>query len=208
MGDTELSDETGLTRIRPNSSLFRQGLISAVIFVTTVFVVLYALTIPNGPWPLVLGIQVILMLALTGASVGYFNATIWVGPQLIIERGFFGFTRRYGADQIDSVLLVTTISAGGESLRQLFVRDAGDHHLVRMRGQFWSNESFDEVVRILDVPVVSLGEATTIRDLRTLHPNLLFWFERHPARAIAAIAGCAVVMGAALFALLRLIGVG
>lgn len=195
-----------IQRVRPNAELFRQGLIGSVIFITTVFVVLYFLTVPSGPWLLVLGIQLVVSIAVTLAAWGYFSATIWVGPHEISERGFFGRRRRYPAEQIDSILLATVSTSSGELLRQLFVRDAEGHQLVRMRGQFWSSTSIDTVASVLEVPVVIIDEVTTVRELRTKFPLLLFWFDRQPVLAIVAVAVSTVAGGIGLFVFLRLIG--
>ena len=193
-------------RIRPYSSLFRQGLISSIIFVVTVFVVLYFLTIPDGPWLLVLGVQIVVFVALALGAVGYFSATIWVSRSEIVERGFFGRRHRFPVASIDSIVLAHTASSGGETLQQLFVRDAHGRQLVRMRGQFWSPESFDLVTSTLDVPVVRIEDVTTIRELRDQFPGLLFWFERHPVRAIIVTALSALAIGAATYVFLKLIG--
>ena len=194
------------TRLRPNSSLFRQGLLASIIFMTIVFVVLYFLTIPDGPWQLVLGMQVVISLAITFASWGYFSATIWVSPDEISERGFFGQRHRFPVATIDSIVTATVTGSGGELQRQVFVRDAAGRLQVRMRGQFWSPESLDTVIRTLGVPVVRVEEVTTIRELRRQYPELLFWFERHPRIAIAVTAATGLVIGVVLFAFLRGIG--
>lgn len=192
-------------RIRPYSFLFRQGLISSTIFTVTVFVVLYFLTVPDGPWVLVLGVQIVVAVTVALAAVGYFSATIWVSKSEIVERGFFGRRHRFPVSSIDSIVLANTSSSGGEVLRQLFVRDAEGRQLVRMRGQFWSPESFDLVVRTLDVPVVKIEDVTTIRELRAQFPGLLFWFERHPVRAIIVTALCTVAIGVGVYIFLTLI---
>jgi hypothetical protein len=192
-------------RVRPYSSLFRQGLISSLIFMTTVFVVLYFLTVPDGPWALVVGVQAIVTVAISLAAVGYFSATIWVSRSEIVERGFFGGRHRFTVGSIDSIVLANTASSGGEVIRQLFVRDAEGRQLVRMRGQFWSPESFDLVIRTLDVPVVKIEDVTTIRELRDQFPGLLFWFERHPVRAIIVMAVSTVAIGAGVYIFLKLI---
>ena len=194
------------TRLRPNSSIFRQGLLASIVFMTIVFVVLYFLTIPDGPWQLVLGMQVVISLAVTFATWGYFSATIWVSPDEISERGFFGRRQRFPVASVDSIVLATISGSGGELQRQLFVRDAAGRLQVRMRGQFWPPEALDTVVRTLKVPVVRIEEVTTIAELRRQYPDLLFWFERHPRIAIGVTAATALVIGIVIFAFLRGIG--
>ncbi len=193
-------------RIRPLSSLFRQGLLGSIVFITIVFVVLYFLTVPNGPWTLVLSLQVVAMVVVGLAAWGYFSATIWVSPTEVSERGFFGTRRRFPVAEIDSILLATTAGSGGELQRQVFIRDAAGRLLVRMRGQFWSPESMDAVVTTLPVPVVKIDEVTTIKELRQQYPQLLFWFERRPVLALAVTAGVSLLIGVVLFVFLRGIG--
>lgn len=193
-------------RIRPLSSLFRQGLLGSIVFITIVFVVLYFLTVPNGPWTLVLSLQVVAMVVVGLAAWGYFSATIWVSRTEVSERGFFGTRRRFPVAEIDSILVATTVGSGGELQRQVFIRDAAGRLLVRMRGQFWSAESMDAVVTTLPVPVVKIDEVTTIKELRQQYPQLLFWFERRPVLALAVTAGVSLLIGVVLFVFLRGIG--
>jgi hypothetical protein len=196
-----------MRQLRPHSSLFWQGLLACVVFLAPVFVVLYVLTIPNGPWPAVVFTQFLATLAVSLLGAGFFSATIWIGPGAIAERGFFGRKTRFERSAIGSILLAHTYTGPDLTpVPQLFVRDHDGHQLVRMRGQFWSREMMDDVIRLLDVPVTVSDDPVSIAELRDDHPQLLYWFERHPVWAALAFSGAVVAFGALLLLVLHLIG--
>jgi predicted membrane protein len=181
--------------LRPLQQLFGQGLIAVVAFMTPVFVVLYVMTIPAGPWRAVLVTQIIATIAVVLAALSYFRAAIRVDPTSITEVGFFGRTRRVEAREIGSVFVADVFEASGtKTLPQLFVRDLQGRQVIRMRGQFWSRESMDTVLATLDVPKLARDDSVSTRELRDEYPGLLYWFERRPViAALAFTAGTAIV---------------
>src|SRR4051812_30205553 len=103
---------------------------------TPVFVVLYVLTIPAGPWRAVLATQILATIVVVGASASYFRLGIWVDRTSITEMGFFGRRKRVEAAEIGSVFVADVFEASGtKSLPQLFVRDKEGRQVIRMRGQ-------------------------------------------------------------------------
>ncbi len=182
-------------KLRPHNDLFRQGITAVIAFMTPVFVVLYVMTVPTGPWKAVLITQILATVAVTGASFSYFRLAIWVDRSSITEIGFFGRTKRVEASQISSVFIADVFEASGtKTLPQLFVRDLEGRQVIRMRGQFWSRESMDRVVAILEVPREGRDDKVSTRELRDEYPGLLYWFERRPfIAALVFILGTAVV---------------
>ena len=59
--------------MRPHDNLFRQGVLAVVAFMTPVFVVLYVMTVPEGPWKAVLVSHLIATVAVVAAGFAYFR---------------------------------------------------------------------------------------------------------------------------------------
>lgn len=194
-------------KLRPHAHLFSQGIIAVVAFMTPVFVVLYVLTIPSGPWRAVLATQVIATIVVVGASASYFRVAIWVDRTSITEVGFFGRTIRVEADEIGSVFVAEVFEASGtKSLPQLFVRDKQGRQVIRMRGQFWSREAMDAVLATLDVPKQARENTVSTRELRDEYPGLLYWFERRPVIAALVFTGVTSLVGGAVYGVFLLTG--
>jgi hypothetical protein len=201
-GTVVAAGSTQRVKLRPLGHVFSQGIIAVVAFMAPVFVVLYFLTIPSGPWRAVLVTQVIATIVVVASSVSYFRLAIWVDRTSITEIGFFGRMRRVEARDIESVFVADVFEASGtKTLPQLFVRDASGRTVIRMRGQFWSKESMDRVLAILEVPKVAREASVSTRELRDEYPGLLYWFERRPViGALVFTAGTAVV-GAVVYSI-------
>jgi hypothetical protein len=185
--------------LRPHGHLFRQGVIASIAFMVPVFVVLYFLTIPRGTWAAVIVTQVLASAVVGLAAVAFFRVGIWVDAHGLTERGFFGFKRHVPIEEIGSIVRADTFDASGtRTFPQLFVCNHDGRQLVRMRGQFWSRESMDTVIRTLDVPFDPFAQALSTSELRSDHPDLLYWFERHPVLAALSFALATAALGALL----------
>ena len=85
-----------------------------------------------------------------------------------------------------------------ESNRQLFLVDERSRTLVRMNGLWWSDDQMAAVAAHFEVPLETIPEMMTIRELRRTRAVHLQWWERHPAIGFLAAAtvisgGCAVI---------------
>lgn len=85
-----------------------------------------------------------------------------------------------------------------ESHRQLFLLDARGRTIVRMNGQWWSDDQLAAVAAHFDVPLDTIAESMSVRELRRTRAVQLEWWERHPAIGFLAAAavvsgGCAVI---------------
>jgi hypothetical protein len=184
-GRHELRQEKVVTQqkvvLRPHAHLFTRGILAILALTTPVFAVLYWLTIPDGAWPLVLGIHVLVVAATTLAVLAFFSTTIQLGPDGVRERGFFGRTVVVRPGTAGTVLLVHLYEGSTlDTQPQLFVTGADGRVLIRMRGQFWALEDMERVAEELDVPVTRSVESMTLTELRRTSPELLYWFERFP----------------------------
>ena len=167
--------------LRPHAHLFTSGIVAVLALTTPVFAVLYWLTIPDGVWPLVLAIHVVVVVATVLAVFAYFGTTIQLLPDSVRERGFFGRVTDIRPGMVGAVLLLDLYEGSTlDTLPQLFVTDVRGRLLLRLRGQFWSREDMERVAEELDVPVTIRSESMTLTELRRDSPELLYWFERFP----------------------------
>lgn len=194
--------------LRPQSSLFRQGIVAALVFTTPVFVALYVLTVPGGAWRLVLAVHVFAAVLITLASVLFHRTGIWVSSVGLRERGYFGRTRYVPVADMGAVILAETFTGvGAEVAPQLFICDHDGKQLVRLRGQFWSQENMDIVMATLDVPQTALADTLSQGEMRTEYPGLLYWFERRPVLAALAFTAATAVLGGLVLLVLSAFGV-
>ncbi|WP_223694338.1 hypothetical protein [Leifsonia poae] len=169
------------TVLRPHAHLFTRGIVAILALTTPVFAVLYWLTIPDGAWPLVLGIHILVVVATTLAVLAFFSTTIQLGPDGVRERGFFGRTVDIPARTAGAAVLIDLYEGSTlDTLPQLFVTGQNGRVLIRMRGQFWALEDMERVAEELDVPLTKRPESVTLNELRRTSPELLYWFERFP----------------------------
>jgi hypothetical protein len=167
--------------LRPQPNLLRQGIIAVAALTTPVFAVLYWMSVPNGQWPSVLGVHLVIGLLTVLFALGYLRASIRVSARGIRERGFFGRTHATSIDAVGSILLLEVYRDSAlDTQPQLFVCDRDGHLLLRMRGLFWSRTDMDTVIDSLDVPIEVADGVFTTSDLRRTRPELLYWFERFP----------------------------
>lgn len=167
--------------LRPHAHLFTRGIVAVLALTTPVFAVLYWLTIPDGVWPLVLAIHIVVVVVTVFAVLAFFGTTIQLLPDRVRERGFFGRVTDILPGSVGSVLLLDLYESSTlDTLPQLFVTDVNGRLLLRLRGQFWSREDMERIAEELDVPVTTRTESMTLTDLRRDSPELLYWFERFP----------------------------
>ena len=191
---------SGFRRLRPLRSLFWQGLAGTLAFLVPTAAVLLFLTVPNGPWHLVIVLIAIVIAAFLASYASYRTLGFWVGPTGIAERGFFGLRRYVPRENIGSILLVNTFAgAQTDSVPQLFVCDEAGRQLLRMRGQFWSLASMEEVAEALDIPLTYVSDEVSKTELLDTHPGLLYWFERHPLTIAATSAASVAVIAAVVW---------
>jgi hypothetical protein len=200
---------SGYRRLRPHQWLFRQGLIATVAFLAPVFAALYLLTVPDGPWVVVLLTQLIASLLVVLACASYLAVGVWVDKAAVVERGLLGGLITMPAADIGSIVLVHTddASGGAETVPQLFICDHEGTQVIRLRGQFWSLDDMRAVGEILDVPITELSEAVTPRELLEQYPGLLYWFERRPVLAAGLFSACVLLGGSLLYLGLAAVGV-
>jgi hypothetical protein len=186
-------------RLRPRRSLFRDGLLGAILTLTPVFGVAYWQTIGEPTLPLLIGFHALSTLLVVAASWRYFATGVWVDDISLSERGFLSNLRRFPRAEVTGIVRARTFGHGAEPVHQLFVMGRDDTVLVRLRGQFWSADSMDALAKALAVPVTVLPDVMSTRELAMERPALVYWFERSRLAAAAAIAAIALVSGAVVW---------
>ncbi|WP_411699519.1 hypothetical protein [Conyzicola sp.] len=190
----------GYRKLRPHPWLFRQGLVATLAFLVPTFGVLYFLTVPDGPWPAVIVTQVVASIAVVLACRSYFRVGVWIDPRGVAERGLLGRTTWMQTADIGSIVRVRTFEGGGaETVPQLFVCDHDGNQVIRLRGQFWSEDAMRIVCDQLDVTVTELNQSVTPRELLERYPGLLYWFERRPVLAAALFSAAILAVGSLLY---------
>ena len=191
-------------KFEPERALFRQGFIATAAFLTPVFIALYAITIPNGPWQVVVITQVLATIMVVVFTSLFFLTAIWIEPDGLRERGFFGRVHTVALSDIGSVVIAETYTGGGtESHKQLFVCDHSGKQVLRMRGQFWSAEDMKILLATLDVPKTTVDETVSRSELQRDYPGLLYWFERHPVLVALLFTAGTALFGTVLLIVLR-----
>lgn len=195
-------------KLRPHSHLLSTGFTACVAFLTPVFLVLYFLTIPDGPWLAVLVAQLVATVIVGAAGSRYFGAAIWLDSTGISERGFFRNKRHFATTDIGSIVMASTFrSSEPDGVPQLFVCDREGKQLVRMRGEFWSRTNMQIVVDALDVPFFPVEETRSTREINEEFPGVGYWFERRPVLAALMFSASIAVLGILTFVILTLAGV-
>lgn len=167
--------------LRPSQDLFAHGIVAVLALTTPVFAVLYWLTVPDGPWLLVAGTHAVVVTAALLGVRSFFNTTITLGADGVVERGFFGRKTVVTAADVGSVILVQLYDGNTlDTLPQLFVTGRDGRLLIRLRGEFWPADEMERIAEELDAPILRYEESMTLTQLRRTSPELLDWFERVP----------------------------
>ncbi len=195
-------------RLRPHPYLLRRGWGTALAFFVPASCALYFLTIPNGPWLVVVIGQLAFMGVIALAWRAFRRVAIWVGPTTITEQGFFTRTH-LEKSQLSEAIYVNTFHGGWiDTVPQLFLCDHDGKQVLRMRGQFWSHESMLKVASTLELPFTEISRDVSTAELRAAYPGLLYWFERRPVLAVGIAVGAALLTALAIYLALRALGIG
>ena len=168
--------------VRPHAHILRQYTLAAAACMVPLLGLLYWLALSPVAWAYLLLVALLVPIVLAIGYVSHKRAFILISPAGITERGFFGQLHVIPTSVVGSIITLELYRSGSlDTQPQLFVIDAEGHLLLRMRGQFYSRVSMETVIDGLEAPVVRVPEPLSLRDLRRLRPELLYWFERRIA---------------------------
>lgn len=189
--------------LRPSAQLFIQSRTVAAASALPVFAAMLWFAVPRGTWPRVLVAIAVLTAAYLAALYLLSRVRIVLDRHGITEKGFFGHARRISAKRIATAVIVPVYR--GQSLdtaQQLFLLDAGGELLLRMRGQYWSDENLGAVASAYGVPVRRSSEPLTRAQLRQDYADVIFWFERWPWLTGLCLVGAIAALSLLLIALM------
>lgn len=196
--------EPGAPRtLRPRSQLIRQTRLVVAALTLPILAAMLWFAIPRGSWPRVI-IAALFILALYLAAVALLRGvSIRLERDGLVERGFFVHQNRVPAKRVATALIVDIYrGATAETTRQLFLLDTTGERLLRMRGEFWSNDDIDAVATAFGAPVQRLDDPITADRMRTEMPELIYWFERWPWAGRLTVAGTIALLTLVLIALM------
>lgn len=189
--------------VRPRAQIFSQTRLVAAALILPIFAAMFWFAIPRGTWPRVIIALVFVVVVYTAGSLLLRGVSIRIGHDGLIERGFFVHDNRIPAKRIATALVLDVYrGATTETNRQLFLLDSSGELLMRMRGEFWSNDDIEVVASAFDVPVQRRDDPITSVTLRAELPDLIYWFERWPWVGGLAIAGAISLLALVLIALM------
>ena len=176
-------------------------------FLVPATAVLYFITVPEGPWMVVLVAEVVALALLVFAIYRYRRVGVWVTATGITEQGFFARSH-HERSELGTIIFVNTFHGGWtDTVPQLFICNRDGKQLLRLRGQFWSQESMRTVATILDIPLTEIDAEVSTAELHAQYPGLLYWFERRPVLSASLFAAALVIGGVALYLVLVVLGV-
>lgn len=188
-------DDPGLPLIvRPRDSLGRTWMLAVVIAGVPFFGVLYWLASQNGSWRQVVVFQVL------GLGIAAF---VWIRhngayaqvTETAIEKQAFFVRRSVDRADVASVVLVDTWRPGvSEATREMLLKNAEGHTILRLRGTFWSADAQEALAHALGVPVLHDTTPVTSKEFLAAHPGAAYWYED---KAWVAVAGISVAFATA-----------
>lgn len=189
--------------VRPRAQIFSQTRLVAAALILPVFAAMFWFAIPRGTWPrVIIALLFVVVLYAAGAAL-LRGVSIRVTHDGLIERGYFVHNNRIPAKRIATALVIDVYrGASTDTNRQLFLLDSTGELLLRMRGEFWSNDDIDAVSQAFDVPIQRRHDPVTAARLRAELPDLLYWFERWPWVGGLAMAGAIALLALLLIALM------
>ncbi|MFB2586582.1 hypothetical protein [Herbiconiux liukaitaii] len=189
--------------MRPRVQIIRQVRLAAAALILPVFTAMLWFAIPRGTWlRVVVAFAFVTALYLVGAAL-LRRVSIRLTDDGVVERGFFRRETRVPAKRIAAAVVLDVYrGVTAETDRQLFLVDSAGELLVRLRGEYWTNEAIETVASTFGVPVRRSPDPVTTAQLRRDVPELLFWFERWPWAGRLTIVGIIALLALILIALL------
>ena len=195
--------ETSTRVLRPRAQIFSQTRLVAAALTLPLFAAMLWFAIPRGTWPRVLIAFVFVVAVYAVGAALLRGVSIRIERDAVVERGFFVRENRVPAKRIASAVMLDVYRGStSETTRQLFLLDSTGALLLRMRGEFWSNEDLERVATAFDVPVRRGPDPITAAQLRERFGELIYWFERWPWVGGLAMAGAISALALILIALM------
>ena len=188
-------DDSGLpVSVRPRDSLGKTWLLAVLIAGVPLFGALYWLAYEYGSWRQVLVFQIIAIAITALVWVRHHGAFAQVTSTTIMKQAFFTGTVVPRSDVASVVLLDTWRPGISESTREMLVKDADGHTVLRLSGTFWSVESMDAMAKALGVRIIHEATPVTSKEFLAAHPGAAYWYE---GKAWVAVVGISLAFASA-----------
>ncbi|SEB88093.1 hypothetical protein SAMN04489806_2023 [Paramicrobacterium humi] len=183
MGET--ADASTSMTVHVRRSVLWQGIGVSVALAVPTLVTLYWLAIPAGAFWWVFGAQTLFLVVGIVVLVRYFRARIRVTADTLEEVSFFGATRRTPTETIGRAIVMSLRrNASMPPTMQMFVLDSEGRLVLRMRGEYWSDDDINAIAeRLVTVPIEHIQGTVPLDELQRTNPDMLYWFERLPQRS-------------------------
>lgn len=153
-------------RVRPKPALLRAGVLGTVLVTLALFGSLYLVTIPRGPWALVLSAQLLGSAVAAFWFARYSTTSVQVTSEELVMRTFPHRPQRYPLCAIARVVIADVyIGSTIDSQPQLSALDGRGTLLFRMRGKFWEHADLVRVAGATGAPVTTLERPVTAKEL-------------------------------------------
>jgi hypothetical protein len=170
--------------VRPFARLLWQVVLAVVLFCGPIVTTALVLTVPDGPWFVVVVFVVLVLIAIVLMFVQFSRTRITATDDALIEHTILGKTVVVPMDSIASVVMLEMHrSMASESRLQLFVLDKDDRWILRMRGEYWTRDDIEKIAARVTVPIERQSKPVTLTELQLTRPAMLYWFERSPLSA-------------------------
>jgi hypothetical protein len=198
-----LRNSSVATVVRPRDQISSQTRLVAAALVLPILAAMLWFSIPRGTWPRVIIAFLFIALLYLAAAWLLRGVSIRIERDGLLERGYFRHANRIPAKRIATALILDVYrGVSTETNRQLFLLDSSGELLLRMRGEFWSNDDIEAVAGAFDVPVRRMADPITAARLRSESPDLVYWFERWPWVGGLCVAGAISLLALLLIALM------
>ena len=193
--------------VRPRRRLLRDGLLAIGLVLVALGAPLLLLAVPNGNGPVVIAaVGVVVVLCVIGV-LDFARAAITVGAGELVKRAFLTPPFRVPLDRIESVHVLEVYPSGTtRSVPQLIALSADGERLFRMRGQFWTRVSIDQVADATGAVVIRTDEPLTDAEFHEQWPQAAYWYENRPLLAALGFTGVLVAAAAIVYGMLVLAG--
>jgi len=172
-----------LVVVHPFKRLLWQTVLAVVLLCAPIVAAALFLTVPDGPWPVVLVFLAVVVLALVLMFVQFARVRITASSETLTEHTILGKTVVIPMSTIAKVVMLEMHrSMASESRLQLFVLNNDDEWILRMRGEYWSRDDIELIASRITVPIERQSKPVTLSELQQTRPGMLYWFERSPLR--------------------------
>jgi len=186
--------------VRPRTSLHVAGLLSFAFVTIVLFGALYWLAAKNNTVEAIGVAHAVFIAICAFIYVRYRRLSFIIHDDYIIERHLFRLHSRIDIADVAKVVRARTYRPQSiETVKQLLALDQDGQRLFRMRGQFWTTDAIDTVMRASRAPVVFLEIPMSQTEFFEEFPTAPYWFQRRPSviagSLLCVLAGIAIAVG-------------